>query len=120
MFPVLALATLAGILITAGWRNQNVIDVLLGRDSQNPHGRAPGDPVTLPDGTSVPITGAAPLAENPILGGDGPLARLGKLIGFPHQGTHTLGNWQSDNAVDISVPVGTPMLSLSDGTVVKV
>jgi hypothetical protein len=36
-----------------------------------------------------------------------PLARRGKIIGTPYTGTHTLGNWQSDNAVDIAVPVGT-------------
>jgi murein DD-endopeptidase MepM/ murein hydrolase activator NlpD len=49
-----------------------------------------------------------------------PLGRAGRVIGVPHQGTHTLGNWQSDNAVDIGVPVGTPMVALEGGTVVKV
>lgn len=55
-------------------------------------------------------------------GGSGrnPTARRGKLIGGPNQGTHTLGNWQSDNAVDIGVPAGTPMVALQDGVVVKV
>jgi len=37
------------------------------------------------------------------------LPKPGKLIGSPHSGTHTLGNWQSDNAVDIALPVGTPI-----------
>jgi murein DD-endopeptidase MepM/ murein hydrolase activator NlpD len=49
-----------------------------------------------------------------------PLGKHGPLIGTPYVGTHRLGNWQSDNAVDISVPVGTPMLALDDGVVVKV
>lgn len=47
-----------------------------------------------------------------------PLAVVGKLIGFPYQGTHTLyGNWQSDNAVDISVPVGTAVYACFNGTI---
>jgi hypothetical protein len=49
-----------------------------------------------------------------------PLGRTGKIIGTPYSGTHTLGNWQSDNAVDIATPVGTPMGALEGGTVVKV
>jgi murein DD-endopeptidase MepM/ murein hydrolase activator NlpD len=49
-----------------------------------------------------------------------PVGRQAKVIGTPHTGTHTLGNWQSDNAVDIAVPIGTPMVALQDGVVVKV
>lgn len=49
-----------------------------------------------------------------------PLARMGKIIGTPYTGTHTLGNWQSDNAVDIAVPVGTGVRAIEDGTVVKI
>jgi murein DD-endopeptidase MepM/ murein hydrolase activator NlpD len=49
-----------------------------------------------------------------------PTAKKGNLIGAPHQGTHTLGNWQSDNAIDIGVPEGTPMVALQAGTIVKV
>jgi murein DD-endopeptidase MepM/ murein hydrolase activator NlpD len=49
-----------------------------------------------------------------------PLGRRGRLIGTPYSGTHTLGNWQSDNAVDIGVPVGTPMLAMDDGVIEKV
>jgi murein DD-endopeptidase MepM/ murein hydrolase activator NlpD len=46
--------------------------------------------------------------------------KLGKIIGTPHSGTHTLGNWQSDNAVDIAMPTGTILQSLEDGVVEKV
>jgi murein DD-endopeptidase MepM/ murein hydrolase activator NlpD len=45
---------------------------------------------------------------------------LGKIIGTPHSGTHTLGNWQSDNAVDIAMPTGTIVQSMQDGVVEKV
>jgi hypothetical protein len=48
-----------------------------------------------------------------------PLAKRGTLIGVPYQGTHTLGNWQSDNAVDLGVPRGTKVLAVDDGTIVK-
>lgn len=49
-----------------------------------------------------------------------PLARPGKIIGTPYSGTHNLGNWQSDNAIDIAVPVGTPTLAMADGRIIKV
>lgn len=41
----------------------------------------------------------------------------GRLIGCPYQGTHTLGNWESDNAVDLLVPVGTPVVAIWDGQI---
>lgn len=60
--------------------------------------------------------------DQPLTGGSvhSPVGGGGKVIGTPYAGTHTLGNWQSDNAVDISVPEGTPMVALQSGTVVKV
>jgi murein DD-endopeptidase MepM/ murein hydrolase activator NlpD len=52
----------------------------------------------------------------------------GKLIGQPFQGTHGKAfnvaggsdNWQSENAVDIAVTVGTPILAVEGGQVSKV
>jgi murein DD-endopeptidase MepM/ murein hydrolase activator NlpD len=46
-----------------------------------------------------------------------PLAARGRLIGYPYQGTHRLGNWMSDRAYDIYVPVGTPVLAIEDGVI---
>jgi peptidoglycan LD-endopeptidase LytH len=41
----------------------------------------------------------------------------GKVIGTPYAGTHTLGNWESDRALDIAVPIGTPVRSPFGGVV---
>jgi murein DD-endopeptidase MepM/ murein hydrolase activator NlpD len=48
-----------------------------------------------------------------------PLAVHGPIIGTPYHGTHTRGNWQSDNALDIRIPNGTPVIALDDGVIVK-
>lgn len=41
----------------------------------------------------------------------------GKLIGLPGQGTHTLGNWESDRAIDEALPEGTPIRAPFDGVI---
>lgn len=46
-----------------------------------------------------------------------PLGKKGRIIGTPYHGTHTLGNWQSDNAIDIAVPVGTPVYAVTAGVI---
>jgi murein DD-endopeptidase MepM/ murein hydrolase activator NlpD len=40
-----------------------------------------------------------------------------KIIGTPYHGTHTLGTWESDNAVDIAMPAGTPIRAPYDGVI---
>lgn len=40
-----------------------------------------------------------------------------KIIGVPYQGTHTLGNWESDNATDIAMPTGTPIYAPTAGII---
>jgi murein DD-endopeptidase MepM/ murein hydrolase activator NlpD len=42
------------------------------------------------------------------------------VIGTPYKGTHTLGNWQSDNAYDIGEPVGTPVPAVISGKITRV
>ncbi|CAB4171760.1 Peptidase M23 [uncultured Caudovirales phage] len=48
-----------------------------------------------------------------------PVSQRGSIIGAPGAGTHTLGNWESDNAVDIAAKFGTPILATQDGTISK-
>lgn len=46
-----------------------------------------------------------------------PLGKRGPIIGTPYHGTHTRGNWQSDNAIDIAVPEGTPVYAVAPGVI---
>jgi murein DD-endopeptidase MepM/ murein hydrolase activator NlpD len=65
--------------------------------------------------------GSAPAA--PRSSGRYPLGKVGKVIGTPYSGTHAKAfnvsggsdNWQSENAYDISIPVGTPVYAVADG-----
>lgn len=46
-----------------------------------------------------------------------PLGTRGTLGGSPYGGTHTRGNWQSDNAVDLMVATGTPVYATTTGII---
>jgi murein DD-endopeptidase MepM/ murein hydrolase activator NlpD len=89
----------------------------------NPSARAPKpsgswvDALAAPPGaTSNPLAQQMPIPATTLSGY--PLATRGKVIGVPYKGTHTLyGNWESDNAVDIATPAGTPVVALADGTI---
>ncbi len=73
--------------------------------------------------------GSGPVVPGQAIGGaqDGrvymtggyPAAGKGAIIGTPGAGTHSLGNWESDNAVDIGVKTGTPILATQDGVISK-
>lgn len=116
-------------IVTPGVDNSAVraglIQQFLGRQNQDPLDFALGirgaqdvAPVTKTSTVRTPSQSSDSLAQVATHGL--PTAKRGKVIGTPYSGTHTLGDWQSDNAVDIAVPVGTPMVALQDGTIVKV
>lgn len=56
--------------------------------------------------------------------GNYPLGKRGKIIGTPGVGTHNgappYDNWQSSNAIDIGVPIGTPVVAIRDGKIGRV
>lgn len=64
-------------------------------------------------GSVDPASGAA--AGYPTRGGQG------QIIGRPGEGTHSFvappNNWQSDRAVDIGIPSGTPLYATEDGVI---
>jgi hypothetical protein len=63
---------------------------------------------------AVPSGGGSPSQALPF----DPLAGFKyKVLGGPGQGTHTVGNWQSDNAWDYGAPAGTPVYAVSSGTI---
>jgi murein DD-endopeptidase MepM/ murein hydrolase activator NlpD len=53
-----------------------------------------------------------------------PTGGLGTLGGGPGEGTHDYGawpnNWQSDRAVDISLPFGSPLFAVQAGEIVRI
>jgi len=54
-----------------------------------------------------------------------PLPKPAKVIGTPYQGTHAKAfnvkggsnNWESENAVDLATPKGTPIYAVASGTI---
>lgn len=70
-------------------------------------------------------SGGIAASPSPSAAGGSPLEGSGrvismpdpKFIGYPFQGTHTRGNWESDNAVDIALPRGTPVYAVAPGII---
>ena len=48
-----------------------------------------------------------------------PVSKRGSIIGAPGAGTHSRGDWESDNAIDIATKDGTPILATQNGTISK-
>ena len=83
--------------------------------------RARASAVTWPSCASATPDGArAALRRRRSSSASYSLSRRGDADRDPARGNRTLGNWQSDNAVDLGVPNGTKMIALDDGVVVKV
>ena len=81
-----------------------------------------GDP-TLP----IALAAQAASGAGATLGAGGlatPTGGRGRLIGFPGVGTHSYSawpnNWQSDRAVDIALPLGSPLYAIDAGVIVRV
>lgn len=78
-------------------------------------GQAQQQPMTTPAGATPHDQQVQMLA--------GPLGQYGmpgtsrKVIGTPYAGTHTLGNWESDNAIDLAMPVGSPLYAVEGGVI---
>jgi len=84
-------------------------------------GRYMGNPVRSIIARASGIAQPAPVTDDGVRktpsGLHWPLGKEGTIIGRPYQGTHTRGNWQSDNALDLSVPNGTPVYATADGVI---
>ncbi|MGD9531546.1 MAG: hypothetical protein AB7V44_32790, partial [Pseudonocardia sp.] len=82
-------------------------------------GGDPAHPITLEAQGALgggPTIGTAGLAT--------PTGGLGTLGGRPGEGTHSYAaypdNWQSDHAVDIGLPFGSPLYAIDAGVIVRV
>lgn len=82
----------------------------------------PGITMPTPQATpTLPTTPTKPTPSQLAARRPGPSGRViagkAKIIGTPNSGTHNLGNWESDQAVDIALPTGTPLYAPADGII---
>ena len=116
------LGILAAIAIYAGIKGYSVTGLIFGQKQlRTPPGPISPDSYANSSGSSTSgVGGKTTGGSTTTKSGD-----YGKIIGTPYQGTHKPGattpaSWQSDNAYDYSLPVGTPIVSVINGTVEKV
>lgn len=112
--------TFKGIAPTLAKRSKLKIDLPVPETTLSPGSVAPSPPGDV-TGTQdqAPAIGGALDGKVLSMGGY-PLGTRGTIAGTPYSGTHSLGNWESDNAIDISVPTGTPVIATQDGVISKV
>lgn len=77
---------------------------------------------TLPPLPGTKMKGGKPTGPPPVKGavavqGGWAIPGKGKVIGTPGAGTHTLGNWESDRALDIAMKYGSPIYSPFGGVI---
>lgn len=81
-------------------------------------------PIGPAPSTGAPARGGPQSSTQAMFTGRWPTARKGSIIGTPHSGTHNgappYDNWQSANAVDIGVPIGTPIVAVANGRIGRV
>lgn len=85
--------------------------------------------LSAPAAIPLPTAPAPAAPTNGLAGGipkfssGGLTGKPGKIIGTPFAGTHAIAfnqaggsdNWQSERAIDIALPVGTPVYAVADG-----
>lgn len=116
-------------MIYGGVTGKSVKSLLLGDNSvpstpPTPIDRGSAGTVTDTSGGTVTGTVTSPSGK---MSGTGILPKIGKIIGRPFEGTHAKkfnvaggsDNWQSENAVDIATPVGTPVYAPTSGVIAK-
>jgi murein DD-endopeptidase MepM/ murein hydrolase activator NlpD len=109
LIPLVARSLMQGRKIDFGQIAQALRQQAIQRPAQQPI-RRQQSLASGPKGAGVPARAI------PVEGGWADPAR-GKVIGTPFAGTHTLGNWESDRALDVSLPFGSPVYSPFAGTV---
>lgn len=121
------LLVIGAVFVIGGIKNWSIPDLFVGKVVDKGTASDPGgSPDSTYVGTSSTSTGNPGAATGNKAGG-GFLATVGKIIGMPYQGTHSKAinvrggsdNWQSENAIDIAVPVGTPVYAPVDGSIVR-
>lgn len=121
------LIVVGAVLIVGGIKNWNIGDLLLGKIVDRSASDQTGgstDPTYVGTGGSATGDPTSPTGNKT---GSGILGIVGKIIGMPYQGTHSKAlnvrggsdNWQSENAIDVAVPVGTPVYAPTDGSIVR-
>lgn len=116
----IVLVAVGVIFLIGGIKDYTISDLFIGKIT--PKDRTPATYVS-PDSTTY----GNPSKPTGNKEGAGIIGTLGKIIGLPYQGTHSKqvnvrggsDNWQSENAIDISAPIGTPVYAPVSGQIVR-